>query len=209
MRTEEPVSENHVCRRWRSIARGCGLRRLAGILRRDLGDEPTLPTELQHLLDQLKAYDDRNENHPTLQRNSPPRIGQIDRAKPHDTPLQRTAQPHATDRVDCLGERNVPQAIEFWCAALNYEPLRAPSVDWAILVLRSGEFGPQLAISQVSDGISHQRHHLDLYASEQEAEVQRLLNLGARRVEWRLYPESADYVVLADPDGNTFCVVRK
>jgi hypothetical protein len=78
----------------------------------------------------------------------------------------------------------------------------------AILVLRSGESGPQLAISQVSDGISHQRHHLDLYASEQEAEVQRLLNLGARRVEWR-YPESADYVVLADPDGNTFCVVRK
>ena len=45
----------------------------------------------------------------------------------------------------------------------------------AILVLRSGESGPQLAISQVSDGISHQRHHLDLYASEQEAEVQRLV----------------------------------
>jgi hypothetical protein len=36
-------------------------------LREDLGDQPTLPTELQHLLEQLKAYDDRNENHPTRQ----------------------------------------------------------------------------------------------------------------------------------------------
>jgi len=35
-----------------------------------------------------------------------------------------------------------------------------------------------------------------------------LLALGARRVAWR-YPEGADYVVLADPDGNTFCVVQK
>jgi hypothetical protein len=42
----------------------------------------------------------------------------------------------------------------------------------------------------------------------QAAEVERLLGLGARRVDWR-YPEQADYVVLADPDGNTFCVVQK
>ncbi len=41
-----------------------------------------------------------------------------------------------------------------------------------------------------------------------EAEVDRLLGLGATRVDWR-YPAGADYVVLADPDGNTFCVVEK
>jgi len=40
------------------------------------------------------------------------------------------------------------------------------------------------------------------------AEVERLLELGAGRVDWR-YPEGADYVVLADSDGNTFCVVQK
>jgi hypothetical protein len=55
---------------------------------------------------------------------------------------------------------------------------------------------------------THQRHRLDLYASDQEAEVRRLLSLGARHVDWR-YPKGADYAVLADPDGNTFCVVRK
>lgn len=106
------------------------------------------------------------------------------------------------------GVRDVPAAIRFWCDALGYRPLREPSSDWAILVPRAGP-GVQLAITQVSsDAESHQRHHLDLYASDREAEVERLLRLGARRVAWR-YPEGADYVVLADPDGNTFCVVEK
>ena len=106
------------------------------------------------------------------------------------------------------GVRDVPRAIEFWCAALNYRPLRESSDDWAILVPRDGP-GPQMAITVVSsDAQTHQRHHLDLYATDRGAEVDRLLALGARRVDWR-YPEGADYIVLADPDGNKFCVVRK
>jgi hypothetical protein len=47
-----------------------------------------------------------------------------------------------------------------------------------------------------------------LYATDRKAEVERLLSLGAQRVDWR-YPSDADYVVLADPDGNTFCVIEK
>ena len=106
------------------------------------------------------------------------------------------------------GVNDVPRAIEFWCAALHYKPLRPPSDDWAILVPESGQ-GPQLAISIVSsDAESHQRHHLDLYADNAAAEIERLLVLGASRVDWR-YPEDADYTVLADPDGNTFCIIEK
>jgi catechol 2,3-dioxygenase-like lactoylglutathione lyase family enzyme len=106
------------------------------------------------------------------------------------------------------GVRDVPRGIEFWCKALTYKPLREPSEDWAILVPEEGP-GVQLAISLVSsEARSHQRHHLDLYATDQAAEVERLLALGAGRVHW-LYPDNADYVVLADPDGNTFCVVQK
>ncbi len=106
------------------------------------------------------------------------------------------------------GVRNVPRAIEFWCAALNYKPLKEPSADWAILVPAVGA-GPQMAITMVSsDAQTHQRHHLDLYASDRAAEVERLMLIGAHRVDWR-YPDGADYVVLADPDGNTFCVIQK
>nr|WP_249123904.1 VOC family protein [Saccharopolyspora erythraea] len=54
------------------------------------------------------------------------------------------------------------------------------------------------------------RIHLDLLVDtteEQEAEVERLVALGASRVDWGLYPPNPDFVVLADPDGNVFCVV--
>jgi hypothetical protein len=37
--------------------------------------------------------------------------------------------------------------------------------------------------------------------------VDRLISLGAHRVDWDLYPEDADFIVLADPDGNRFCVI--
>jgi catechol 2,3-dioxygenase-like lactoylglutathione lyase family enzyme len=106
------------------------------------------------------------------------------------------------------GVRDVPRAVDFWCAALDYRPREAPSEDWAVLVPCQGS-SVQLAITLVtSDAHDHRRHHLDLYAADQQAEVERLLGLGASRVDWR-YPPEADYVVLADPDGNRFCVVDK
>ena len=51
------------------------------------------------------------------------------------------------------------------------------------------------------------RLHLDLRPVDQQAEVARLEALGARRVD---VGQSADvtWVVLADPDGNEFCVLR-
>jgi hypothetical protein len=53
------------------------------------------------------------------------------------------------------------------------------------------------------------RMHLDLWAAdkaEQDAEVERLISLGASRVDWE-YPDDADFVVLADTEGNLFCVI--
>jgi catechol 2,3-dioxygenase-like lactoylglutathione lyase family enzyme len=106
------------------------------------------------------------------------------------------------------GVRDVARAIDFWCNALGYLLLREPDETWAILVPDDGP-GAQLAIKLVtSNPEDHQRHHLDVYTCDQAAEVERLLKLGATRVDWR-YPEHGDYVVLADPDGNTFCVVQK
>ena len=51
------------------------------------------------------------------------------------------------------------------------------------------------------------RIHLDLYADDQAAEVERLLGLGAHEVDWDDYPEDADWIVLEDTEGNRFCVV--
>jgi hypothetical protein len=51
------------------------------------------------------------------------------------------------------------------------------------------------------------RLHLDLRPKDQAAEVARLVGLGARRVDIGQGAELS-WVVLADPDGNEFCVLR-
>ncbi len=49
--------------------------------------------------------------------------------------------------------------------------------------------------------------HLDLYTEDQGGEVQRLIGLGATEVQWDRKPADADYLILADPEGNRFCVI--
>ncbi len=51
------------------------------------------------------------------------------------------------------------------------------------------------------------RLHLDLRPKDQAAEVARLEALGAQRVDVGQGPD-VTWVVLADPDGNEFCVLR-
>ena len=104
------------------------------------------------------------------------------------------------------GVQNVPQAAEFWSLALNYRVKGAVSEDWAILEPVDGK-GIQLSLSKASSQKA-KRHHMDLFTDDQQAEVNRLLALGATRKAW-MYPEGADYVVLQDPDGNPFCVVQR
>jgi hypothetical protein len=67
---------------------------------------------------------------------------------------------------------------------------------------------PRLSLMRSETPVQERpRVHLDLYADDQAAEVERLLRLGATRVDWPDYPPDPDFVVLADPDGNRFCVI--
>jgi hypothetical protein len=97
-------------------------------------------------------------------------------------------------------------------AALGYVNRRPPSEDWVILdpphKAAWDAPGASLALS-VTGYPQHYppRIHLDLYAEDQTAEIERLLALGARTIDWDGYPEGADYVVLEDTEGNRFCVV--
>jgi catechol 2,3-dioxygenase-like lactoylglutathione lyase family enzyme len=112
-----------------------------------------------------------------------------------------------------LGVSDVPRAAAFWTAALGYVPREEMEEDWVVLVPAEGT-GPQVALDLSGTPVQeHPRVHLDLYAgdaADQAAEVERLVALGAlgaRRVDWDLYPDDADFVVLADPEGNRFCVI--
>ena len=103
------------------------------------------------------------------------------------------------------GVKDVERAVAFWSAALDYEVKYHSPDDFAILMPKSGN-GVQLSISKVTSEKA-KRHHLDLFAEDQQAELERLIALGATRKEW-VYPPDADYVVLQDPDGNPFCIVQ-
>lgn len=107
-----------------------------------------------------------------------------------------------------LNVADVPRATAFWSAALGYEPRYEPEPDWVILQPRDGS-GPNLSLNlgeTQPDPVPHV--HLDLYAHDQAGEVERLVGLGAGRVEDWPYPdEPHDFVVLEDPDGNRFCVI--
>jgi hypothetical protein len=69
---------------------------------------------------------------------------------------------------------------------------------------------PTLMFAPVPEGKTvKNRLHIDVNATDrhQDAEVQRLLDLGARHVDVGQRPDSS-WVVLADPEGNEFCVLR-
>lgn len=96
----------------------------------------------------------------------------------------------------------------FWRDVLGYEPREKPDPDWGVLRDPSGR-GPQVSLQKVPEPrVGKNRLHLDLYTSEQEAEIERILGLGATRFPREPDPDE-DFVVLQDPEGNLFCVIRK
>ena len=106
-------------------------------------------------------------------------------------------------RVDDLQRQTA-----FWSAALDYVPRDdAVTADFVLMRPRDG-VGPNLSLDRVRSEVHiPPRIHLDLYAEDQPAEVKRLIGLGATEVHWDKRPPDADYVILADPEGNRFCVV--
>lgn len=106
-----------------------------------------------------------------------------------------------------LGVGDVARAKQFWAAALDYVARPEPDDTWVILVPREGT-GAHLALALSESPVEdHPRHHLDLYALDQAAEVERLVGLGAKKVDWDGYSDDSDFIVLEDTEGNRFCVI--
>lgn len=137
-------------------------------------------------------------------------------SRPYKTPQIATRSiapvqnpPMLTIGTVVLGVSDFQRALDFWLNALHYVPREEPDEDWAVLVPPEGT-GTRLALG-LSETLPQEypRVHLDLYAQDAASEVERLLSLGAEHVEWDRYPDDPDFVVLADPEGNRFCVVDK
>jgi catechol 2,3-dioxygenase-like lactoylglutathione lyase family enzyme len=110
-----------------------------------------------------------------------------------------------------IGVADMDRASRFWSAALGYALLEHEVAGhWRVLGPTSGG-GQQIALQHSDEEPrQHPRLHLDLWVdsvAEQEQEAERLVGLGAERVDWDSYPADPDFVVLADTEGNRFCIV--
>ena len=111
--------------------------------------------------------------------------------------------------IDCLD----PFAVAaFWQSALGWRrTFEEP--DEIVLEPPAGSaqdgIVPDLLFLRVPDPTpGKNRVHLDLRPDDQAAEVARLISLGARRVEIGQGPD-VTWVVMADPEGNEFCVLKE
>lgn len=116
-------------------------------------------------------------------------------------------------RIQCLSiDTSDPGALAaFWAEALGWRRTHA-SEEEVVLEPPAGSpqdgVAPDLLFFKVDDDkVVKNRLHLDLRPEDQDAEVARLVGIGARRVD---VGQSSDvtWVVLADPQGNEFCVLR-
>jgi Glyoxalase-like domain len=104
--------------------------------------------------------------------------------------------------VDC---RDPAGPADFWCRALGYRVVSSDD-DEVDIAPDEGRF-PGLVFLRVDDAKTvKNRLHLDLNPDDQAAEVARLIALGATRVDVGQRPD-ASWTVLADPEGNEFCVL--
>lgn len=122
---------------------------------------------------------------------------------------ERRVQTMAGVRIGSIVLRvdDLRRQAAFWVAALDYVPRAEQSDDFMLLRPRDG-VGPNLSLDMHRSALHvPPRIHLDLYTDDQAGEVRRLVALGATEVHWSKRPADADYVILADPEGNRFCVI--
>jgi hypothetical protein len=113
--------------------------------------------------------------------------------------------------IDCTDPVGLAR---FWCAVLGYE---VQDQDDGLVTIgprdvvgegAPGPVPPTLTFAHVPEPkTAKNRLHLDVSPAdrEQDEEVRRLVELGARHVDVGQGDES--WVVLADPEGNEFCVL--
>jgi predicted enzyme related to lactoylglutathione lyase len=104
--------------------------------------------------------------------------------------------------VDCTDPLRV---ANFWAAVLDYQVVYTAPDE--VVIAKDEHTYPGLVFVPVPEGKSMKnRLHIDLNPDDQSAEVDRVIDLGAKRVD--VGQGDVTWVVLADPEGNEFCVLR-
>jgi predicted enzyme related to lactoylglutathione lyase len=102
-----------------------------------------------------------------------------------------------------------PRLARFWGGVLRWETAELPDGGIALLPSDDTGFPIEFYPTQQPKVVPNQMHFdvTSTSLADQEATVARALELGARRLDIGQGPD-ADHVVLADPEGNEFCVIE-
>ncbi len=116
---------------------------------------------------------------------------------------------HPIARIElCLDVSDLDRATAFWTETLGYAPAGTAG-QYRSLIDPNGH-GPNLLLQQVDD-VKHDKNrmHLDLHAQDIEVEADRLVALGAQRLDPEPLREAGTaWIRMTDPEGNEFCVCQ-
>ncbi len=102
---------------------------------------------------------------------------------------------------DCVDPAKL---AEFWRAVLDYKVVYSSPDE--VVIAKDENTYPGLVFGPVPERKTvKNRLHIDLNPDDQQAEVERLISLGARRIDIG-QGEGRAWVPMADPEGNEFCV---
>jgi predicted enzyme related to lactoylglutathione lyase len=120
--------------------------------------------------------------------------------------------------IDCS---DLDRSAEFWAGVLGYTAEVTPSRRYRSLLPADGSDGDggghgggdgiEILLQRVPEAkhTKKNRLHLDLRTRDLEAEVSRVVGLGATAVSGQaVIEEGWRWHILADPDGNEFCVLQ-
>jgi predicted enzyme related to lactoylglutathione lyase len=110
--------------------------------------------------------------------------------------------------LDC---QDLDRCADFWSAALGYRRAGALWEPYVSLRPDGGRQGPELLLQRVPEAKSSQKNrlHLDLRTWDLGAELDRLRGVGAQVLTADPIEEGGwTWYVLADPEGNEFCVLQ-
>ncbi len=108
--------------------------------------------------------------------------------------------------IDCADPASIAR---WWGDALDWRVTCEADDECVIEPPEGDEYAAPLLFIKVPDGKTvKNRFHLDLRPADHDAEVARLERIGAKRVDIGQDPNAVIWVVMADPDGNEFCILR-
>ena len=122
-------------------------------------------------------------------------------------PVKIEEDPGVSLAIDCvlIDCNDLELMSEFWGSALNLEHVwTGPSGGYLLVDAQGTTRLGLMPCTETKRGKN--RVHLDLRPDDQDVEIQRLEQLGAARVE--IGQHDVSWVVMADPEGNEFCVLR-